>query len=260
MPSPFPGMDPYLEGSLWSTVHIQLSAEIARQLSLKLSEKYVALTNERFVLHVPEDTSVAVEAIYPDTALLAAGKNLSETPVMTGATALSPPLRFQTVMLEHEPQVTVEIRDAANRRLVTAIEVLSPTNKQGSGYVEYLTKRDALLRSDTHLIEIDLLRRGRRAPMRQPLPSAPYFIFVSRADERPTVGVWPILLDQTLPACPVPLLSGDLEVMLDLQLAFTIVYDISHYERLIEYASSPEAPLEGAGVVWAAEVIQQAKA
>ena len=28
MPSPFPGMDPYLEGALWTTVHFSLSAEI----------------------------------------------------------------------------------------------------------------------------------------------------------------------------------------------------------------------------------------
>lgn len=257
MPSPFPGMDPYLEGSLWSTVHFQLSAEIARQLSSGLSEKYVVLTTERFAVRTPEDMSASAETIYPYIGVAEAGKKLKEAPTMAAATSLRPPLLIPTVMLEREPQATIEIRDVASRRLVTAIEVLSPTNKQGPGYVEYLTKRDALLRSDSHLIEIDLLRRGRRVPMKQPLPLAPYFVFVSRADGRPMVSVWPTSLDQSLPTFPVPLLPGDPDVMLDLQLAFTTVYDISHYERLIDYDAPPEVPLEGAATSWAAEIVRQ---
>jgi Protein of unknown function (DUF4058) len=50
MPSPFPGMDPYLEGSFWMSVHTPLAVEIARQLSRRLSPCYVALTTRRFVL------------------------------------------------------------------------------------------------------------------------------------------------------------------------------------------------------------------
>lgn len=256
MPSPFPGMDPYLEGSLWSTVHFQFSAEIARQLSLKLSEKYVALTNERFLARLPGESEVAIAAIYPDTAVSEAGKRLHEVATVT---TTPPPLRLQTVILEREPQITVEIRDVANRKLVTAIEVLSPTNKQSRGYFEYITKRDGILRSDAHLVEIDLLRNGQRVPMREPLPPAPYFVFVSRANERPTIDVWPIRLDQPLPVFPVPLLTGDPDVPLDLQLAFTTVYAISRYERVVDYTSSPEAPLNETEAKWAAEVIQGAK-
>jgi hypothetical protein len=54
MPSPFPGMDPYLEGSQWTSVHTELSVEIARQLATRLPPRYVARTNERFVITVPE--------------------------------------------------------------------------------------------------------------------------------------------------------------------------------------------------------------
>src|SRR5205823_2575020 len=68
------------------------------------------------------------------------------------------------------PHVTIEIRDAANRQLVTAIEVLSPTNKRGDGRSEYLAKRQRLLLSTAHLMEIDLLHQGQRVPMQQPLP------------------------------------------------------------------------------------------
>ena len=140
MPSPFPGMDPYLEGDLWTTVHAQLAAEVTRQLVPKLRPRYVPLTQQRFIL---------------------------------------------------VPHSWVEIRDTMNRRLVTAIEFMSPTNKRGNGRKEYLRKRLKLLRSTAHLLEIDLLRPGRRVPMREPLPGSAYFVFLSRAGHRPKTEVWP---------------------------------------------------------------------
>jgi hypothetical protein len=81
--------------------------------------------------------------------------------------------------------VTLEIVEAGSRRLVTAIKVLPPTNKRGEGHEEYLRRRRQYLLSDVHLMEIDLLRSGERVPMRQALPSVPYFVFLSRAEARP---------------------------------------------------------------------------
>ena len=49
MRSPFPGMDPYLEGALWTSVHMQLSLEIARELAPMLRPTYVVRTPRRFV-------------------------------------------------------------------------------------------------------------------------------------------------------------------------------------------------------------------
>ena len=69
MPSPFPGMDPYLEGSLWSTVHTQLSAEIARQLAPRLRPRYLALTTERFVTVMPDDVAIATTTVIPDVSV-----------------------------------------------------------------------------------------------------------------------------------------------------------------------------------------------
>jgi hypothetical protein len=157
MPSPFPGMDPYLEGSEWSSVHVALSAEMAWQLAPKVRPKYIVRTARRFVTNMPDDIAVTAGDLYPPA-----------------------PLHMATVMPSRVPHVTIEIRDVAQRQLVTAIEILSPTNKRGEGYQEYLAKRRRLLCSMAHLIEIDLLRRGRRVPMQQPLPPAPYFIFLSR--------------------------------------------------------------------------------
>jgi hypothetical protein len=112
--------------------------------------------------------------------------------------------------------VSLEIRDVAHRELVTTLEILSPPNKRGEGYQEYLDKRGRILHSSAHLIEIDLLRQGRQVPMQQPLPTAPYFVFVSRVERRPIVEVWPIQLNMQLPTIPVPLHPDDPEITLDL--------------------------------------------
>ena len=69
MRSPFPGIDPCLEGRQWTGVHTALSVEIAHQLTPHLSPRYVARTNERRVVTVPdpEDTvAVSTSGIYPD--------------------------------------------------------------------------------------------------------------------------------------------------------------------------------------------------
>lgn len=247
MPSPFPGMDPYLEGSLWMTVHTQLSAEIARQLAPKLRPRYLALTTERFVWEEPEDVAIASASLYPDVGVTETGR--SGTTGEGGAVAA--PLRLATWMPATDPQVTVEIRDTAERRLVTAIEVLSATNKRGGGYDEYLSKRRRVLLSTAHLMEIDLLRTGRRVPMQQALPAALYFVFLSRAEDRPLTDVWPIRLDQPLPTVPVPLLPGDADVPLDLQLALTNVYDLLGYDLAVDYRRPPEIALDPQDAAWA---------
>lgn len=253
MPSPFPGMDPYLEGSLWSTVHTQLSAEIARQLAPRLRPRYLALTTERFVTVMPEDVAIATCAIIPDVSVAQVGRG----PTPAAGTALAPPLRLATVMPESLPHVTVEIRDRANRRLVTAIEVLSAANKRADGYEEYLAKRHRLLLSAVHLLEIDLLRQGERVPMQQPLPESPYFVLLSRSAERPMTEVWPVRLDEPLPTVPVPLLPGDPDVPLDLQAAFAAVYDAVGYDLAVDYSRPPEVPLPALDAAWAEQRLRR---
>ena len=207
MPSPFPGMDPYLEGSEWESVDTQLSVEMARDLAPRLRPKYFVRTEK---------------------------------------------------MPEEAPQITVEIRDVAQRSLVTAIEVFSLTNKRGDGREEYLAKRRRILNSDAHLIEIDLLRKGERAPMADPLPTAPYFVIVSRAQRRPIADVWPITLREPLPVIPVPLLPPDADVPLDLQQIMTNMYDVFGYDLELNYSKPPQVPLEGEDAAWARQLLDRA--
>jgi hypothetical protein len=255
MPSPFPGMDPYLEGSSWMNVHAQLSAEIARQLAPKLRPRYRALMTERFVLEMPEGVSVSTASLSADVGVVEAGP-----PAFGGGEGgiATAPLRLATVMPEAVPHLSVEIRDRANRQLVTAIEVLSPTNKRGEGRDEYLTKRRRLLLSTAHLLEIDLLREGQRVPMQKPLPPAPYFVLLSRAESRPITEVWPIPLDTPLPVVPVPLLPGDPDVPLDLQLALATLYDLLGYDLAVDYTRPPEVPLRPEAAAWVEERLRAA--
>ncbi len=256
MPSPFPGMDPYLEGSEWTSVHTELSSEIARQLAPLLRPKYVARTTRRFVSDAPEDVAILARGLYPDVGVYEAGR--SHTLRESIVAPEKPPLELATVIPENIPQVTIEIRDVARRELVTAIEVLSPTNKRGEGYSEYLDKRQRILRSKAHLLEIDLLRRGRRVPMQEPLPTASYFVFLSRAERRPVTEIWPIQLEERLPVIPVPLLKGDADVPLDLQRALNTVYDALNYDLSVDYTQLPEVPIEGDAAVWTTERLRAA--
>jgi hypothetical protein len=113
-------MDPYLEGSLCMTVHTQLSAEIARQLAPKLRPKYLAFTTERFVMEMPEGVAVATASVYPDVSIAEAGPGDDRGAEVAIAQA---PVRIATAMPLAVPHVTVEVRDTADRQLVTAIAV-----------------------------------------------------------------------------------------------------------------------------------------
>ena len=246
MANPFPGMDPYLEGPLWTAVRSNLTEEIARQLAPKVRPKYVPVSNQRIVLATPDLTELPPHRV-PDVGLLGSQPGGRAA----GAAAVAPaPLVVEALTPVPIPQTTVEIRDVANRRLVTAIEVISPTNKRGDGRREYERKRRQLLKSTAHVLEIDLIRVGRRFPVARDLPAAPYFVFLSRAQRRGQVEVWPIPLDQPLPTVRVPLLPEDPDVSLDLQAALTQVYDLFGYDDLLDYTRPPPGPLSAAEAEW----------
>lgn len=254
MPSPFPGMDPYLEGAEWTSVHAALGAEIARQLAPKVSPNYIVRPVRRFVMDLPDEIAVTrtQRAAYPDVGI----HTIQEEAAAYAAapqTAVAPlPLYIPTVMAEKVPVLSIEIRDVVERELITALEILSPVNKRGQGYKEYLEKRTRILSSFTHLLEIDLLRKGKRVPMQAPLPDAPYFIFLSRAPQRPICEVWPIHLHQQLPTIPVPLAPPDADVELDLQQALDAVYDIYRYDLSIDYTRPPDPSLTDEEAAWVA--------
>ena len=232
MPSPFPGTDPYLEGELWTNFHTQFAVEIARQLNPRLAPRYVAVTEKYQNSIGPEEITIGAHEMEPMIPDVGIAQISAQPRSPSGLATLNPPLQIETVISISVAHVWIKIVDVNRRQLVTAIEFLSPTSKKGKGRLKYLRKRRRLLLSSAHLIEIDLQRNGRRVPMAEPLPAAPYFVLLNRIEQKPELDVWPIPLDQCLPKIPIPLLKGDEEVALDLQGAFTAVYDTGNMEYL----------------------------
>ena len=134
---------------------------------------------------------------------------------------------------------SIEIHDAEERELITAIEIISPANKRGKGRVQYLEKRERMFESGVHLVEIDLLRSGHRLPMEQPYPEFPYFILIHRSETRPIADVWPISSDAPLPVIPIPLSNGDPPARVDLQDALNNVYADFKFDMVIDYSKPP---------------------
>jgi hypothetical protein len=141
-------------------------------------------------------------------------------------------------------------------RLVTTIEVLSPTNKErgGHGRQLYLRKRQAALACDVHLVEIDLLRGGTRMPMRDPWPKSPYTLLVARAKQGFTCDVWPAYFHLPLPAIPIPLATPDEDVSLALQPFVDSIYSRLRYADTIDYDKPLLPPPTKAEEVWLNQV------
>ena len=156
--------------------------------------------------------------------------------------------------LDVEGESFLEIRDRQSRELITVVELLSPTNKRpGDHRGQYLTKRNDFLRSQVHLVEIDLLRGG---PPMPPVdrPGGPYSVLVSRTETRPTVGFWPFALRDPLPTVPIPLKGADEEARLDLRAILDRVYNESGYAYFL-YDHEPDPPLTSDDAEWARSLI-----
>lgn len=159
-----------------------------------------------------------------------------------------------------EPWIEIRTAGEGDERLVTAIEILSPTNKTpgARGRELYLRKQRELLGSSTHLVEIDLLRGGPHFTavpldfLRAAVGPFDYHVSIHRSDRPEDFLVYPIQLPEPLPEIAVPLLPGDPEVPIDLQAVFDHAYDVGPYRRRIRYAeSNPVPPLPPALLGWA---------
>jgi Protein of unknown function (DUF4058) len=149
----------------------------------------------------------------------------------------------------------LEIREVATGRVVTAIEVLSPKNKRsGEGRTAYENKRNQILSSLTHFVEIDLLRGGKPFPIGA-TNLGDYRILICRSDQRPKGDLYAFGIRQPIPKVPIPLLTNDLSPILDLQKLLNQVYDRGRYHLAIDYAISPTPALSPSDRRWFEEQI-----
>jgi Protein of unknown function (DUF4058) len=254
MPSPFPGMDPYLEHpGMWPEVHHRLISAIADSLEQTLSLDYRVAIEKRTYMSVPED-SVLVGI--PDVSVYGKAKTSTATAVMPKPRSTS-----VTVMLPMPEEVKegyLEIRDIATGEVVTAIEVLSPTNKRpGPGLNAYQSKRQTVVGSQTHLVEIDLLRGGEAMSMIGPVDASDYRILVSRSTSRPRAELYAFNLEEPIPIVDIPLKSGDPEIALDLQTLLNGIYDRARYRLAIDYTQTPVPALRQSAQAWAKQFIEK---
>jgi hypothetical protein len=262
MPGPFPGMDPYLEDSAgWRNVHHGLITYAQAALNRLLPPQYVASVDERLYVVQTE------RSIYPDLALV---ERPSPVPPQHGGggTAVlmaSDPAWVVTVLSEEVREGFIEIRLAkGGQQAITVIEVLSPSNKapDSEGQRLYLTKQRELLQSQTHLIEIDLLRQGDHtaAPPVDYLIQQGYWdylVSLHRGGQGMRFEVWPIPLRQRLPRIRVPLADGDPDLVLDLQAVLDRCYDEGALARTLDYRQAMPVPLSRADADWADQLLRE---
>ena len=259
MPSPFPGMNPYLENpELWSEVHSRLIVAIADRMAPSLLPNYYVAIEKRIYLSTLEDSLLIG---IPDISVIA--PEVRSSPDLerknTGTATLSKPDEPQTVtvaLAEDVQERYLEIRETNTGRVVTAIELLSPKNKRaGEGKEAYLRKRQQILTSSTHLVEIDLLRGGKPMPMQGVDERKDYRILVSRSDNRPQAQLYAFNLPDAIPKVEVPLQARDNSIILDLKPILDGVYDRAGYHFRIDYSQPTVPVLSRKAAAWASTAI-----
>lgn len=239
MPALFPGIDPYIESQhYWPDFHQTFLTYLREAISDRLPEDYEARLDERVnVIDLEEQDRIF--SILPDVAVT----HRPGPPRPEVGVAVLEPVTIPTVMIEEDRQAYLRILHRPDRKLVTVLEVLSPANKAKPGYLDYLTRRNALLWQDVHLVELDLLTRGHRLPMRRPLPPGDFYALVAHKDRRPDCDVYAWTLRDPLPTIPIPLLDRDPWVMLDLASVYSTAFERGRYARSVAYRE-PLADLE----------------
>ena len=247
MPSPFLGMNPYLEHpDRWSTVHNRLIVAIADVLTPQLLPKY-QVDIEKRIYEVIGANSLLVGR---SDVSVQRPRNLSDLSNVVVAPSPTEPVTVTVPMTEEVRESYLEVKEAATKEVITAIEILSPTNKQGDGRQKYEKKRQRVLSSQTHLVEIDLLRAGEPLPVMENLVQSHYRILVSRSNNRPTADLYLFNLPDRIPCFRLPLRSPDREPIIDLQILVNDVYDRSGYDYFINYQVDPLPPLSEVDVTW----------
>lgn len=252
MPSPFPGMNPYLEqDDAWHDFHDGFLQSLKERIAGQVDPHYIVKIDEHVFIREARDEKRTVLGLAD--VLVATGRSGAETQAVASA-AIAAPEQIELPAPDVERLSYLEIRDRRDRKLVTVIELLSPSNKySGADREQYLHKRGQILASRTHLVEIDLLRGGPRMPFGGPLPECAYYVLVSRVEVRPRADLWPIRLRDPLPTIPIPLRDDDPDARVDLQPVLHQVYDRAHYGNYI-YGGDPSPALNAADAAWARQV------
>jgi hypothetical protein len=263
MPSPFPGMDPYLEAH-WGDVHSSLVIYAREFLQPRLPAELRARVEERIFVEAEESHT---RTVYPDVRVYERVRPASQQPAAefsdTATIAVAEPL---VIPVDSEPKTErfIEIREArGGGRVITVIEFVSQSNKQrGKGRDQYLQKQDELYAARVNSVEIDLLRGGLYTlavpeDFVPPEYRTPYRVCVWRAVQPLQYEVYRLPLRETLPAIKIPLRETDADVPLDLQALVNRSYLTGGYDDDIDYSQPPDPPLDRDDAAWTDEILKE---
>ncbi len=238
MPSPFPGMDPFLEAR-WGGAHTTMIVHARRQLQSQLPEGLLADIEEYFAIQIDDET----RHYRPDVAVVQTeGSSASQA----GTAVLDAPEVAVPFIAIDEPETMhrIRINSIEDDRLVTSIEILSPSNKESELARErFRRKQINLLGGGANLVEIDLLISGGwtvfvRDDRIPPDYRTPYRICVVRADAPWAPEAYKAPLESRLPVIRIPLRKHDPDIHLDLQLLVDAAWEDGAYGRL-DYSRAP---------------------
>jgi len=250
--NPFPGMNPYLEAlRLWPEVHNNIIHEIHHFLRRTLPFRYTVIMDER--VGIGNDPSRDAPARYAEPDLSIRGGSARERALASyqteGKVTATLPWMDEPV---REWYVTIGERSREDHDPVAIVELLSPSNKLTAGHrrSQYLEKRERIIVSGTHLVEIDLVRVGRPMPVEGYDGDAPYRNLISRWQVRPEVDLYPFRLQTPIPDVPVPLLEGDDDAVVPLGALLHDMYEQDYYVNYVDYNDEPEGLLSGDDRKW----------
>jgi hypothetical protein len=271
MKSPFPGMDPYLERS-WGDVHQAvityvrdwIQSRLPSDLRARMQERvYIELPNVPHAVYYPDVRVVERPGLSPDAGAATAVAEPSTSEDATDGDPICDVPLLVHIDIEPVTEGYIEIIDVkSGHRVVTAIEVLSPTNKRpGEGQQLYLKKRDDQLAAAVNTVEIDLLRGGTRLLMVDaehipPFHRTAYQVCVWRGSRRTQAELYCVPLAARLPVIAIPLRPDDRDVPLDLQAILAQCYRNGGYDD-IDYAVEPDPPLSDKEAAWADALLRE---
>lgn len=261
MPSPFPGVDPYLENRhLWPVFHKAFISLLMVELNTLLPPGFVASQDERVYL------TPTYREILPDSLIFRQSRRGESTalpiPDSPGGVAVLPASYDPPVILEptveeiREPFVLI-LATQKQEQVITVIELLSPKNKYRSsdGWETYRNKQQEILKSDVHLLELDFLRGGNDtvAPSRDRLADQEpfdYIISLRRARNGDRYEVWPFGIQEVLPRIPIPLTGSYPDLILDTSTVYNRTFDGGRFGQRVDYTSRLTPRLSKADQAW----------
>lgn len=231
-------MDPFIEGRLWSDFHSSYMVALKRQIIPRLPDNIIV--NVETTMMTDELAIGKIKTYKPDASIYAKDDDLLQEPEEAYGNVTPATLIASAPVPAEFKQLSLMIYDEQNGQLVAAIEMLSPANKRPPNLNKYQQKRAKYLSQGIHLLELDLLRAGKRPYYPATWPEKHYAVQLVNGISR-EVALWAISIQEQLPTVNVPLLEGIPGLKVNLQETFADTYAFSSYDKTLAY----DEPLPG---------------